>query len=82
MGLIWFARSAAQGGYFVPGGDEPRDEEGADVASGANDDDSNGRIGLERWLLLWERNLFGLWSTASSRVHCRVLFALEDALPE
>ena len=44
VGLIGFACSAAHGDYFVSGGDKPRDQEGADMAGGADDDDSNGRI--------------------------------------
>jgi hypothetical protein len=45
MWLIGLARSATGGDYFVSGGDEPRNEEGADVAGSADDDDSNGGMG-------------------------------------
>jgi hypothetical protein len=44
VGLIGFARSATRGDYVVSGGDQPRDEEGADVAGSADDDDSNGGL--------------------------------------
>lgn len=45
VGLIWLARSAAGDDYFVSGGDEPGNEERADVAGSADDDYSNGRLG-------------------------------------
>lgn len=50
MGLIGFARSATRDDYFVSGGDEPWNEERADVAGSADDDDSNGRLGWS-WCL-------------------------------
>lgn len=45
MRLIRLARSASRGDYFVSGGDEPWNQEGADVASSADDDYSNGKPG-------------------------------------
>jgi hypothetical protein len=59
MGLIGFARSATRDDYFVSGGDEPWNQEGADVAGTADDDDSNGRLGWSRCLGLSRRNLCG-----------------------
>jgi hypothetical protein len=65
VGLIRFARSATNGDYLVSGGNEPWNQEGADVAGSADDDDSNGRWGWSRWLGLSGRNLFS--ASAGSR---------------
>jgi hypothetical protein len=45
VGPVGFADSAARGDYLVSGGNEPWNQEGADVAGSADDDDSNGRLG-------------------------------------
>lgn len=45
MRLIWFARPATGGDYLVSAADEAWYQEGADVAGGADDDDSNGLLG-------------------------------------
>jgi hypothetical protein len=59
---MWYIRlplSTAGDDYFVPGGDEPWNQERADVAGTADDDDSNGRLGWSRCLGLSRRNLCG-----------------------
>ena len=65
VGQIGLAGPATGDDYCVSGGDEPRNEEGADVAGSADDDDSDGRMGWSRWLGLRGRNLFS--ASAGSR---------------
>jgi hypothetical protein len=42
--LVRLARSATRGDHLVSGGDKAGNEEGADVAGGADDDDSDRRV--------------------------------------
>ena len=42
MRLIGLTSPATRSDYLVSGRDEPRDQKGADVTGGADDDDSNG----------------------------------------
>jgi hypothetical protein len=48
MWLIRLARATTCGDHLVAGGDEPRNQIGADVAGGADDDDSDGGVGWRR----------------------------------
>jgi hypothetical protein len=57
IGLVRLADSATRDNYLVSRGDESRNEVGADMASAADDDDFDGRMGWSESLALSRGNL-------------------------